>query len=112
MALLPAAEIAPGQQIEHGSQLFDFQRVGRAQPQRALAECARLEGLDLRSVFVDTLDEPPYAFGALRALLHRSTTVRTVLLADLAHVTHIPTVAHLGQAGLSRFLGAAVFINQ
>lgn len=77
---------------------------------RALAEYARLEGLDLRSVFVDVLDESPYAFAALRELLRRRSEVRTVVLPDLGHVAHLPAVAHLSQAGLARFLGAAVLL--
>lgn len=74
-----------------------------------LAEAATLEGLALQSVFVDKRDTQPYGFSALRALIRR-TGVCLVVLPDLTHVEHIATVNGLTQAGLGRFLGAAVLV--
>src|SRR3954466_14368037 len=77
---------------------------------RTLADFAALEGLDLQSIFVDHRDTQPYGFAALRTLLRR-TGVRLVVLPDLTHVEHIATVNALTQAGLARFLNAAVLLT-
>jgi hypothetical protein len=76
----------------------------------SLVECARLEGLQLRSVFVDHPDDSPYAFSAMREVLRRRTDIRAVVLPDLTHVAHIPTVAGLTHAGLARYLGIGVLL--
>jgi hypothetical protein len=77
---------------------------------RALTEYARRDGLDLCTVFVDRIGESPYGFAAMRELLRRRADVRVVVLPDLTHVAHIPTVAHLSRAGLARYLGTAVLL--
>jgi hypothetical protein len=77
---------------------------------RSLVEFAQLEGLILHSIFVDDRDTQPYGFAALRTLLRR-TGVRLVVLPDLTHVGHIATVSALTQAGLARFLNAAVLLT-
>src|SRR5437868_2107332 len=77
---------------------------------RSLAEFAQLEGLDLASIFVDHRGSQPYGFAALRTLIRR-TGVRLVVLPDLTHVEHLATVNALTQAGLARFLGAAVLLT-
>jgi hypothetical protein len=77
---------------------------------RALADFAMLEALDLQSIFVDHRGSQPYGFAALRTLIRR-TGVRLVVLPDLTHVEHIAAVNALTQAGLARFLGAAVLLS-
>ena len=75
----------------------------------SLLEYARLEGLDLRRVFVDSRDDDgAYGFDALRVVLARKPDVRAVILPDLTHVAHIPLVATMTSSELSRLLGVAV----
>src|SRR3954451_19424182 len=76
---------------------------------RSLADFAMLEGLGLESIFVDHRGTQPYGFAALRVLIRR-TGVRIVVLPDLTHVEHIAAVSALTQAGLARFLNAAVLL--
>src|SRR4051812_27040722 len=77
---------------------------------RSLADFAMLENLDLDSIFVDHRGTQPYGFAALRTLIRR-TGVRLVVLPDLTHVEHIATVSALTQAGLARYLNAAVLLT-
>ncbi|MBA3905156.1 MAG: hypothetical protein H0X35_00475 [Pseudonocardiales bacterium] len=77
---------------------------------RDMAEYARLEGLELDSVFVDVVGESPYAFAAMRELLRRRPDVRTVVLPGLEHLAQLTTVADLSRAGVARYLGVAVLL--
>src|SRR4051812_16712691 len=59
-----------------------------------LLEYARLEGLDLRRVFVDVRDEA-FGFDALRGVLARRVDVQALVLPDLEHVQHLQLAAGL-----------------
>jgi hypothetical protein len=85
-------------------------RDAEIQLRRHVADFAVLEGLDLHSIFVDHRGTQPYGFAAMRTLIRR-TGVRLVVLPDLTHVEHIATVSALTQAGLARFLNAAVLLT-
>src|SRR4051794_41476623 len=75
----------------------------------ALFEYARLEGLDLRRVFVDSRDDDgAYAFDALRVVVARKPDVGAVIFPAPPHVAHIPLIAAMSGAELARFVGVPV----
>jgi hypothetical protein len=75
-----------------------------------LLERAQRDGLQLRTVYVDETDQPPYAFATLRELLRRRNDIRAVVLPDLTHTQHIPALSGLSQRALERHLGVRVLL--
>src|SRR5215212_4424896 len=75
----------------------------------ALLEYARLEGLDLRRVFVAVRDET-FGFDALRGVIAGRGDVQALVLPDLDHVAHVPLAVGLDASELGWRLGVAVRI--
>src|SRR3954452_14216636 len=75
-----------------------------------LLEYARLEGLDLRRVFVDVRDEA-FGFDALRGVLARRVDVPAAVLPDFEHVQPLQPAAGLPAVELGRLSGVAVRIT-